>query len=404
MDLSGQDLDNVTRTILSEVGQKGTPAEMASIATTIRNRLATGRFGGTPTEVVHQPYQFTPWNKGNEGAPNDPRSYQADSPAYKQAQALAQGVFSGSVQDQTGGATHYLAPAAMKQARPSWAPVGQQLTTIGPHEFYAPDGRVTPEQLAALGTAAAGQGLPGTAPRFAGNTALTNGQPGPYTGPLQNGPPGAGPLPNGQQTGATGVPGQSSLQDLLAALPHQQNPGSGPMTLGQMLLFGRQGLGGMLPENIQKNGLLGSMFKGLGGAASAGTGLQPEQPFLPLPANSNQANLQPPPVLPPPQPAQLPQQGQQGPALAPPFQPRFPAPPGANTAGGGPSGGPVPGQIMQGNGPVIPGQGDPHKPGFDPKAGQFINTPIGGQQQGLNDSGGGLSFLASLFGGGSLAA
>jgi hypothetical protein len=29
------------------------------------------------------------------------------------------------------------------------------------------------------------------------------------------------------------------------------------MTLGQMLLFGRQGLGGMLPENIQQHGLMG---------------------------------------------------------------------------------------------------------------------------------------------------
>jgi N-acetylmuramoyl-L-alanine amidase len=391
MDLSGQDLDNVTRTILSEVGEKGSPAEMASIATSIRNRLAKGGYGDSVSDVVHKPYAYTPWNKGNEGAPNDPRGYSADSPAYKQAQALAQGVFGGSVQDQTGGATHYFASGT---PRPAWAPSEHRLTTIGPHEFYAPEGRVTPEQIAALGTGAAGQGLPGTAPRFAGNTTLPNGQPGPYKGPLPNGPPGAytgplpngqpgpytGPLPNGQPTGATGVPGQSSLQDLLAALPHQQNPGSGPMTLGQMLLFGRQGLGGMLPQNIQQNGLLGSMFKGLGGAASAGTGLQPEQPFLPVSANSNQANLQPPPALPPPQPAQVPQQG---PALAPPFQPRFPAPPGANTAGGGPGGGQVPGHIMPG---------------------QFLNNPIG-QQQGLNDSGSGLSFLASLFGGGgSLAA
>jgi hypothetical protein len=49
---------------------------------------------------------------GNEGAANDPRSYDPTSPAYKQAAALAQGVFRGVIQDQTGGATHYYAPAA----------------------------------------------------------------------------------------------------------------------------------------------------------------------------------------------------------------------------------------------------------------------------------------------------
>jgi hypothetical protein len=37
-----------------------------------------------------------------------------------------------------------------------------------------------------------------------------------------------------------------------------------------------------------------------------------------------------------------------------------------------------------GNGqPVIPGQGDPHRPGFDPGSVPFINTPIGGQQQSM---------------------
>jgi spore germination cell wall hydrolase CwlJ-like protein len=90
--------------MLAEVGQNGTPAEMSSIASTIRNRLAAGGYGKTPTEVVQKPYQFSPWKPGREGAPNDPRSYPADSPAYKQAQALAQGVFNGTIQDQTNGA------------------------------------------------------------------------------------------------------------------------------------------------------------------------------------------------------------------------------------------------------------------------------------------------------------
>jgi len=69
LDLSGNDLDNVTRTIIAEAGQNGTPASMAAVASVIRNRLAAGGYGKTPTEVVHQPYQFTPWNPGSG---NDP--------------------------------------------------------------------------------------------------------------------------------------------------------------------------------------------------------------------------------------------------------------------------------------------------------------------------------------------
>lgn len=78
LSLTGSDLDNVTRTIIAEAGQNGTPASMAAVASVIRNRLAAGGYGKTATEVVHQPYQFTPWNSGSG---NDPRRFEADSPA-----------------------------------------------------------------------------------------------------------------------------------------------------------------------------------------------------------------------------------------------------------------------------------------------------------------------------------
>src|ERR1700730_16505815 len=45
MELSGADLDNVTRTILGEAGANATPASMAAVASTIRNRLAAGGYG-----------------------------------------------------------------------------------------------------------------------------------------------------------------------------------------------------------------------------------------------------------------------------------------------------------------------------------------------------------------------
>ena len=77
MDLSGDDLDNVTRTIMAEAGENATPASMAAVASVIRNRLAAGGYGRTPSEIVHAPYQFSPWNP-NPG--NDPSRFPADSP------------------------------------------------------------------------------------------------------------------------------------------------------------------------------------------------------------------------------------------------------------------------------------------------------------------------------------
>ncbi|MFZ3328922.1 MAG: hypothetical protein WA231_24980, partial [Methylocella sp.] len=49
---------------------------------------------------------------------------QSDSPACRQAAALAQGVFNGVIQDQTGGPTHFFAPVAQHAIGrdvPKWA-------------------------------------------------------------------------------------------------------------------------------------------------------------------------------------------------------------------------------------------------------------------------------------------
>jgi spore germination cell wall hydrolase CwlJ-like protein len=52
MDLSGNDLDSVTRTILAEAGENAMPASMAAVASVIRNRLAAGGYGKSPSESV----------------------------------------------------------------------------------------------------------------------------------------------------------------------------------------------------------------------------------------------------------------------------------------------------------------------------------------------------------------
>jgi hypothetical protein len=48
MDLSGNDLDSVTRTILDEAGENAMPASMAAVASVLRNRLAAGGYGLPP--------------------------------------------------------------------------------------------------------------------------------------------------------------------------------------------------------------------------------------------------------------------------------------------------------------------------------------------------------------------
>jgi spore germination cell wall hydrolase CwlJ-like protein len=43
---------------------------MAAVASVIRNRLAAGGYGKTPTDIVRASNQFEPWNAGSG---NDPR-------------------------------------------------------------------------------------------------------------------------------------------------------------------------------------------------------------------------------------------------------------------------------------------------------------------------------------------
>jgi spore germination cell wall hydrolase CwlJ-like protein len=113
---------------------------MAAVASVIRNRLAAGGYGKSPSEIVHAPSQFEAWNPPSGTGPAltaDPKSS-----AYRQAAALAQGVFRGVIQDQTGGATHFFAPAAqacLGRSVPGWAS-GEPLAEIGGHQFYAPSG------------------------------------------------------------------------------------------------------------------------------------------------------------------------------------------------------------------------------------------------------------------------
>jgi len=306
MDLSGADLDAVTRTILGEAGPNATHASMAAVASVIRNRLQAGGYGKTPSEIVHAPYQFEAWHP--PGGTGPALTASPSDASYKQAQALAQGVFTGVVADQTNGATHFYAPAAQAQlgrSTPKWAQ-GTPLAEIGGHVFFAPGGGATP----------------GNAP---GGPETTT----PYSGP-----------------GSTPTP--QTLPPLVPPVGQTQLAQGGGGLLGN-LLFGRQGIMGLLPQPIQQKGIIGSALGGLGSALNGG-----QTPGGGMP--------------------QAPQQMAQAPAAAAPVQQ-----PAAAAS-------PAPG--------VIPGQTDPHKPGFDASSVPYL---------GKTADAGGSGLLAQLFGGGAPA-
>jgi spore germination cell wall hydrolase CwlJ-like protein len=136
--LSPSDRDHVIRTIWGEAANEPAQGQEA-VAHVIRNRVLTGQWGNSATDVVLAPSQFEPWNTA-EGRARMQR-LSSDSAEYQQIGALVDRVFAGQSADMTHGATHFFAPAAqaaLGRDVPDWA--GNKLVTIGGHEFYAPNG------------------------------------------------------------------------------------------------------------------------------------------------------------------------------------------------------------------------------------------------------------------------
>lgn len=131
------DQELAIRTIAAETS--GNPQETQAIAAVIANRLKTGKWGNSLSDVVLATNQFEPWNK--PGGANDPMRIDPNSPRYQMAQQALAAALAGN--DPTNGATHFFAPgaqAALGRNAPSWAQGGGQ--RIGATAFYAPEGRV----------------------------------------------------------------------------------------------------------------------------------------------------------------------------------------------------------------------------------------------------------------------
>jgi hypothetical protein len=137
--ITPQDIDMMTRTVIGEAGDQS-PEGQAAVAHVILNRVASGKYGDTPTQVVLAPHQFEPWAQ-----PQKMMAYSPDSPAYQQARGMVENAVTGTIPDPTDGATHFYAPVAQKalgRKTPDWAKPEQKTAEIGGHRFYAPEGKV----------------------------------------------------------------------------------------------------------------------------------------------------------------------------------------------------------------------------------------------------------------------
>lgn len=130
---SPSDRQLLAQMITGEAGGEG-PDGMAAAGSVALNRLNKGGYGKTLSEVILAPNQFEAM-----------RSPKAPTP---EAQAIAEQLLGGSLQDPTGGAVNFLNPdlqASLGREQPSWAPPGQG-QRIGGHVFYGGQPAAAPPQ------------------------------------------------------------------------------------------------------------------------------------------------------------------------------------------------------------------------------------------------------------------
>jgi spore germination cell wall hydrolase CwlJ-like protein len=116
---SGSSRDMLARALLAEAGNQG-PVGMQAVASVVRNRAASGNFGGDTVEgVLQKPYQFEPFNTA--GGRQKMAGMDPNSPRFQEALGAIDRAYAGN--DPTMGATHFYAPkaqAALGRPAPSW--------------------------------------------------------------------------------------------------------------------------------------------------------------------------------------------------------------------------------------------------------------------------------------------
>ena len=145
-DLTPYQRDILIKTALGEARGEGLDG-MAAVLNNILNRANSGRYPSDPAEVALQPKQYSTWNKGEGG--NNPQQFKPGTKAYETAAQVLDGIASGVIPDNTGGALFYHA----NSISPSWANSVKTNGTlrVGNHTFY-PTHPVPPGELPSVAT------------------------------------------------------------------------------------------------------------------------------------------------------------------------------------------------------------------------------------------------------------
>ena len=105
------------------------------IANVIKNRMnRPERFGNSMQEVILAPYQFSGVNSPEfQKAANLQFKSKEEENIFKQFLSISSAAIKGTLEDNTGGADHYV---NLKLARPKWSKVYPKTTKIDQHTYY----------------------------------------------------------------------------------------------------------------------------------------------------------------------------------------------------------------------------------------------------------------------------
>lgn len=129
-----RDTDILARTLYGEA--RGEPHDgIVAVASVVINRAADPRWPDRIADVCLQPRQFSCWNVNDRNLRAMLLADMMDD-RYADCFRVASSAAAGMLRDTTGGATHYVNPAALKQL-PSWFDAHKITARIGRHVFLA---------------------------------------------------------------------------------------------------------------------------------------------------------------------------------------------------------------------------------------------------------------------------
>jgi spore germination cell wall hydrolase CwlJ-like protein len=127
--MTDNDMEVFAKTIFGEARGETHEGQVA-VACCILNRFNSGKWfaGKTIAQTCQKPWQFSCWNK------NDPNAQKIANLSYPTYSKYFPVIEEALQADITNGATHYYAPAIVKE--PEWAKGKKPCFECGHHKFY----------------------------------------------------------------------------------------------------------------------------------------------------------------------------------------------------------------------------------------------------------------------------